>query len=54
MPVYQESFHQARSQDQIWGGAGPPKSGHFRFKKSGLFEPRPSTLLQKPHFWSTL
>ena len=35
------------------GGAGPQKSGPFG-PKVDFFEPHPLTLLQKPHFWTTL
>ena len=40
---------QALSQDQFWGGAGPPEIGPFG-SQSKLFEPRPLTLLQNLYF----
>ena len=42
------------SQDRLWGGAGPPKSGPFGPKKWTFLNLTPLTLLQKPHFWPTL
>ena len=45
--IHTDRTEQARSQDQIWEGAGPPKSGPF--------EPHlPQPSYKKPHFWPTL
>ena len=37
-----------------FGGVAPPKNVDLLDPKSGLFEPHPLTLLQKPHFWPIL
>ena len=52
--ILKGSLGQARSQDLIWGGAEPPKSGPFGPKKWTFWTSPHSTLLQKLHFWQTL
>ena len=47
-------IYQVRSQDRIGGGGcRTPKSGPFGPKKWTFWTSPPSTLLQRPHFWST-
>ena len=45
---------QACSQDHVWGGLGPRKSGPFGLKKSGLFEPHTLNPPTKTLFWPNL
>ena len=55
--VYDQTIdgkEQARSQDRFFWGVRDPKKVDLWTQKVDFFEPHPLTLLQKPHFWSTL